>query len=553
MESDDNVSGEFQRSTRMPLDAVVRLHFQGTVAYQNGFAANVSATGMFVKHPAPPPLGTQLVFEFNLGPERKPVQGAGEVVWVRDKYLGPGQPAGVGIRFLQLDSQSRDHIAEALFEYLEQSLSEDSVLDSSGYSYLTEPDPPAAPAAASPFASPVTAGRTEPFAGGDLDDIYSTPAARSAEPPAAAGPFDFAALERLPGRDGAASPPPERQTDFSSFAPLDDTSFPTVSLSRPAAYARPEANPPSGVRVPFSDAAPLAPMAQMAPMAPIAPPPSPALPMMGAAASSEKESSRSWLGVLLVVVLLGGGGYFAWNQWGAPWWKGRQAPAASSKPDLPAPEPKRQPEPLPAATAPETTLAETVGVDPRAVSPAAAPPQTATSVAPASQTPDEATEEPSDVAAARETNDAPPAAEPARPTERDAAREAVTAAPRPPAAAAPSETRASRLTGIEWQGGASGETAVLLAGDGAFAAGSFSYSELRGENPRVLVKLRGMESPYRGATPRGTGPLVRGVRTGFHATSSGNEVHVVVDLARAGVKVLALEPDGTALRLTLAP
>ena len=113
MESDDNVSGEFQRSTRMPLDAVVRLHFQGTVAYQNGFAANVSATGMFVKHPAPPPLGTQLVFEFNLGADRKPVQGAGEVVWVREKYLGPGQPAGVGIRFLQLDSQSRDHIAEA--------------------------------------------------------------------------------------------------------------------------------------------------------------------------------------------------------------------------------------------------------------------------------------------------------------------------------------------------------------------------------------------------------------------------------------------------------
>jgi len=149
MESDDNVSGEFQRSTRMPLDAVVRLHFQGTVAYQNGFAANVSATGMFVKHPAPPPLGTQLVFEFNLGAERKPVQGAGEVVWVRDKYLGPGQPAGVGIRFLQLDSQSRDHIAEALFEYLEQSLTEDSLLDSSGYSFATEaaplqPQPPTA-------------------------------------------------------------------------------------------------------------------------------------------------------------------------------------------------------------------------------------------------------------------------------------------------------------------------------------------------------------------------------------------------------------------------
>ena len=32
METDDSVSGEFQSSTRLPLDAVVRLHFQGTVA-----------------------------------------------------------------------------------------------------------------------------------------------------------------------------------------------------------------------------------------------------------------------------------------------------------------------------------------------------------------------------------------------------------------------------------------------------------------------------------------------------------------------------------------
>ena len=91
---------EFERSTRMPLDAVVRLHFEGTVAYQNGFAANVSASGMYVKHPDPPPVGTRLVFEFTVGSQRKPVQGVGEVVWSRDKYDGPGRPAGAGIRFV---------------------------------------------------------------------------------------------------------------------------------------------------------------------------------------------------------------------------------------------------------------------------------------------------------------------------------------------------------------------------------------------------------------------------------------------------------------------
>jgi len=46
---------------------------------------------------------------------------------------------------------------------------------------------------------------------------------------------------------------------------------------------------------------------------------------------------------------------------------------------------------------------------------------------------------------------------------------------------------------------------------------------------------------------------VRGVRTGFHVTPAGNEIHVVVDLARGGVKVRTLEPAASGLNLTLAP
>ncbi|MGH7857235.1 MAG: PilZ domain-containing protein, partial [Candidatus Binatia bacterium] len=116
---------DFHRSTRMPLDAVVRLHFEGTVAYQNGFAANVSATGMYVKHPDPPPVGTRLVFELVLGEERKPVQGAGVVAWSREKYEGPGRPAGIGIQFTEIDALSRQHIAEGLFAYLETQLGDE--------------------------------------------------------------------------------------------------------------------------------------------------------------------------------------------------------------------------------------------------------------------------------------------------------------------------------------------------------------------------------------------------------------------------------------------
>lgn len=529
MESDDNVSGEFQRSTRMPLDAVVRLHFQGTVAYQNGFAANVSATGMFVKHPAPPPLGTQLVFEFNLGAERKPVQGAGEVVWVRDKYLGPGQPAGVGIRFLQLDSQSRDHIAEALFEYLEQSLTEDSLLDSSGYSFATEPAP--APTAVAESFAPAAPASSVASAPPDFGDIYSD---ADAAPQSAAEAIDFSALERLPSRPSpaadfgpasglptaaplaasGASPLDERRT-FSVFSPLAEADSQTADIVREA-------------------------MREEVP-----------IPMMGAAASSEREGTRSWLWVLLALVVLGGGGFLAWQQWGADWLARRGAVA--EKPAAPAPEPApvRRPEPLNAVPGPDTTLAETVGVDSQATSPAAAPPQAAPAEA--------AIEEPSDVAAAASESAPPAAATPAlAQAAAPAAAAAAADAPRPPAPAVAGTARAARLTGIDWRAGgdAAGVTRLVLVGDGPFATGFFSYSEIGGENPRVLIKLKGMESPYRGPAPRAPqngGALVRGVRTGFHVTSSGNEIHVVVDLAKRGVKVVSLAPEAAGLALTLAP
>jgi len=165
---------ELHRSTRMPLDAVVRLHFEGTVAYQNGFAANVSAKGMFVKHPDPPPVGARLVFEFVIGDQRKPVQGGGVVSWRREKYEGPGKAAGVGIEFTEMDALSKQHIAEALFEYLESQLGVE-LADHPEAERLVE---------AVPSATPI-----------DLDAA-----------PSPAGPLFESKPEELPAVDASSSP-----------------------------------------------------------------------------------------------------------------------------------------------------------------------------------------------------------------------------------------------------------------------------------------------------------------------------------------------------------
>lgn len=84
--------------------------------------------------------------------------------------------------------------------------------------------------------------------------------------------------------------------------------------------------------------------------------------------------------------------------------------------------------------------------------------------------------------------------------------EPADALPRPPAVPieavpTPAAARAQRLTSLEWRESTevAGETVLVLVGDGAFTTGSFSYSEMGGESPRVLIKLKGMQDPYRGA------------------------------------------------------
>src|SRR3990170_3732362 len=115
--------GSFRQSTRAPVEAVVRLHFEGALAPESGFSANVSSSGMFVRHTEPREPGSRLTFEFQVGKERLPVLGTGEVVWLRERYEGPGKPPGMGIQFTNLDALSRQNLTMALFEFLEESLS----------------------------------------------------------------------------------------------------------------------------------------------------------------------------------------------------------------------------------------------------------------------------------------------------------------------------------------------------------------------------------------------------------------------------------------------
>jgi rod shape-determining protein MreB and related proteins len=512
---------DFQRSTRMPLDAVVRLHFEGTVAYQNGFAANVSASGMFVKHPDPPPVGTHLVFEFTIGSQRKPCQGTGEVVWVREKYEGPGRPAGSGIRFVDLDELSRQHLTEALFEFLEASLG-DRVGDHPEVQAMV---------ASMPTHAPIEADDTE----------------ESVEP------FEPPAIEFAPAAsEGSGSAPRELGTETVKIPVTTRDPVPGATPFRifdddvPLPEALAATAPPTPV-------APPAPAAEQLPVlpafeSPAVPPYEPYRPesdetasIYGAAGVGRPSGRGRALGLsltLLGLLAAAGGGWWYWTQYrpaqlaaaGAPP-ATVPAPAAGRMPAAPPKSAEPAAPPLDSRLGPGRTLVDSVGT-----------------TEPAPETPLPPVGAPAAAAASSRTAPTPAAASP---TEAPAAAAPAPAASAPEPAPAIGAVRSSLVREIG-AATAAGRTVVTIVGDGGFPTGSFSWSEIGGDRPRVLIRLKDIEQPYRSAARGVPTPEVAGIRAGYHLASSGNELHVVLDLVpSARARVESVEPSGDTLVVTL--
>ena len=103
---------------RIPVDSQVVLKFDHFGGFFIDYAANLSLKGIFIKTDDPKPAGSIFIFEIWLGDERRLVHGIGEVVWVRRSEEGINRPAGMGIRYLKLDEESRQVIHRIIEEQL---------------------------------------------------------------------------------------------------------------------------------------------------------------------------------------------------------------------------------------------------------------------------------------------------------------------------------------------------------------------------------------------------------------------------------------------------
>jgi uncharacterized protein (TIGR02266 family) len=83
-----------------------RLKFPSQKAFIEGYAPNISKTGIFIKTPKPKAVGVRIKFEFQIADGTPVLRGIGEVSWNRAE-ASKGKPPGMGIKFLKLDAKSR--------------------------------------------------------------------------------------------------------------------------------------------------------------------------------------------------------------------------------------------------------------------------------------------------------------------------------------------------------------------------------------------------------------------------------------------------------------
>lgn len=101
---------------------------------------DISRGGMFIKTPSPFPPGTLLKFEVKIAEDKKLMQGVGRVVWKRESAeAGNDRPAGMGVKFIKVDEDSRKLIGQLVASRGEDTKSQFEVGQESGESRRATP------------------------------------------------------------------------------------------------------------------------------------------------------------------------------------------------------------------------------------------------------------------------------------------------------------------------------------------------------------------------------------------------------------------------------
>lgn len=99
---------ETRKDKRAPVSLKVRFKSATVDEFIEHYSKDVSRGGIYIKSSQPLPVGTLLKFQFQLKDESALIRGVGRVVWTRaEEDAAADQPAGMGIKFIKMDNDSR--------------------------------------------------------------------------------------------------------------------------------------------------------------------------------------------------------------------------------------------------------------------------------------------------------------------------------------------------------------------------------------------------------------------------------------------------------------
>ncbi|HKH46283.1 MAG TPA: PilZ domain-containing protein [Thermoanaerobaculia bacterium] len=538
-------------SRRVPIATKVQFKFDRFSGFISEYSSNISPTGMYIVTDSPEPAGRILDLEFRLGDGFEIIKGQGEVVWARTVSEGPGRPPGMGIRFLELSPGSQELIYRIVDRYVAQG---GTPFDLTGVrhapaAHQAAPPPPSSPS--SDTALPPLSQVPDPFPdlepepgreasgtvlpwspflketampGGDvlpplepLDEVFRLEEVPAGPAPAPAAPTAQTVLT-FPGSPPAPAPTSEL------LPPLDPDLDLTQAGPTVVGFDEPIPDPPSysGTSLPASSSDDLFASYLPQPAAHAeAPPVRPLSTLAGGASVEQPRRLGPWI-LVAVLLAVGAAAFLLRDQ--LPGWLGlgggdEEIVTAEQRPPLP----RR------AAPPPPTTLQEDVNLTSDAAS---------------------TLESPDSAPPAPPVESAPPSAQASKaPADEPEPQRLPEVVQRKPASAPPAGPAATAIERITFEQ-ALGGTTVILWGNGAIRPENFKQIDVDSP-PREVIQIRGVRRPFAPTRiPVGTSE-VKQIRVGYHERPGGNELHIVIDLARSGVRVARIEPDGQRLRIHL--
>lgn len=105
---------------RAAVEQAIGLRFKHFGDFIEELASNLSTGGMFIRTRKPHPVGSIFEFEFRLDNDQPLIAGKAQVAWVRRRSDYIDKPAGMGVRFVELDDDSRRHIGELVAAHEEK-------------------------------------------------------------------------------------------------------------------------------------------------------------------------------------------------------------------------------------------------------------------------------------------------------------------------------------------------------------------------------------------------------------------------------------------------